>query len=262
MSLTLAIMIHATAVVIDFSKSLASRRLRLIQARVRSTTQRRGSNTKPLATSDRLTMSIVHLPSGTSDCSSFSPALDLLAGVEAARTTRLGGFDRLTIDHPGRRARLAPSHLARRHQQVMVDQFPPSIVPPLVEITLYGRKRRKVLGEHPPLATRFNDVEYGIKHRTLVSRGRPTRNLAGMCGSISAHSSSVVSLAYRSPSRRYLMRVISVHDIFGSPSLTPRQNHKWLESLNSIFGQPLRFLTPGAIGRETSRFSALKPMKS
>src|SRR5512144_887319 len=61
-----------------------------------------------------------------------------------------------------------------------------------------------------------------------------------MCGSISAHSSSVVSLAYRSPSRRYLMRVISVHDILGSPSLlTPRQNHKWLESLNSIFGQPL-----------------------
>src|SRR5512144_902644 len=65
-----------------------------------------------------------------------------------------------------------------------------------------------------------------------------------MCGSISAHSSSVVSLAYRSPSRRYLMRVISVHDILGSPSLlTPRQNHKWLESLNSIFGQPLRYST-------------------
>ena len=36
------------------------------------------------------------------------------------------------------------------------------------------------------------------------------------------------------------MRVISVHDILGSPSLlTPRQNHKWLKSLNSIFGQPL-----------------------
>jgi hypothetical protein len=46
MSLTLAIMIHATAVVIDFSKSLPSRRLRLIQARVPSTTQRRGGNTK------------------------------------------------------------------------------------------------------------------------------------------------------------------------------------------------------------------------
>jgi tetratricopeptide (TPR) repeat protein len=37
--------------------------------------------------------------------------------------------------------------------------------------------------------------------------------------------------------------VISVHDILGSPSfLAPRRNHKWLESLNSIFGQPLRGL--------------------
>ena len=161
MSLTLAIMIHATAVVIDFSKSLASRRLRLIQARVRSTTQRRGSNTKPLAMSNSSTMLIVQLPSGTSDARAFRriaaigedvaqpregasdraqkrgcavaildirrmddradqqsagvgedvslAALDLLAGVEAARTTRLGGFDRLAIDHPGRRARLAPA---------------------------------------------------------------------------------------------------------------------------------------------------------
>src|SRR4249920_989960 len=85
-------------------------------------------------------------------------AVDLLAGVEAARTTRLAGLDRLAIDHPGRGARLAPGHLARLHQQVVVDQFPPSIVPPLVEIALYGRKRRKVLGEHPPLATRFGSV--------------------------------------------------------------------------------------------------------
>jgi len=47
MSLTLAIMTHVAAVVINASKSLARRRLRLSQARVRSTTQRRGSSTKP-----------------------------------------------------------------------------------------------------------------------------------------------------------------------------------------------------------------------
>jgi hypothetical protein len=42
-----------------------------------------------------------------------------------------------------------------------------------------------------------------------------------------------------------LMRVISVHDILGSPSLLPsRQNHKGLESLNSIFGQPLTVNPP------------------
>src|SRR5512147_88509 len=130
----------------------------------------------------------------------------------------------------------------------MVDQFPPSIVPPLVEITLYSRKRRKVLGEHPPLATRFNDVEYCIRHRTHSGLARTANpKLCRHVRSISAHSSSVVSLAYRSPSRRYLMRVISVHDILGSPSLlAPRQNHKWLESLNSIFGQPLRCRFRGA----------------
>ena len=79
--------------------------------------------------------------------------------------------------------------------------------------------------------------------RILVSSGRSTRNFAGMCGSISVHSSSVVSLACRNLSRRYLMRVVSVHDILGSPSLlTPGQNHKWLEPRNSIFGQPLKVL--------------------
>ena len=39
------------------------------------------------------------------------------------------------------------------------------------------------------------------------------------------------------------MRVISVHDSQGSPFLlAPKQNRKWLESLNSIFGQPLKLL--------------------
>jgi hypothetical protein len=44
------------------SKSLASRRLRLSHARVRSTTHRRGRTSKPLAASDRLMIAMVHLP--------------------------------------------------------------------------------------------------------------------------------------------------------------------------------------------------------
>ena len=39
-----------------------------------------------------------------------------------------------------------------------------------------------------------------------------------MNGAIDAHSSSVVSLAYLSPSRRYFGRVISVQGIFVTPS--------------------------------------------
>src|SRR5690348_755026 len=49
---------NASALSVRFSKSLASRRQRLSHARVRSTTQRMGSTTKPLAWSDRLTISI------------------------------------------------------------------------------------------------------------------------------------------------------------------------------------------------------------
>jgi hypothetical protein len=51
--------------------------------------------------------------------------------------------------------------------------------------------------------------------------------LPGMQGAIIAHSSSVVSLAYRSPSRQYFARVISVQTILClRRSSQPRLNHK------------------------------------
>src|SRR5271157_4152464 len=65
---------QALALAIDASKSLARRRLRLSQARVRSTTQRRGKSSKPTAFCGRLTISIVHLPSLARAASSFGPA--------------------------------------------------------------------------------------------------------------------------------------------------------------------------------------------
>ena len=46
----------AVLLAIRVSTSLASRRLRPYQAKLRSTTQRRGRTTKPLARSQRLTM--------------------------------------------------------------------------------------------------------------------------------------------------------------------------------------------------------------
>ena len=70
-SLTLAIMSHVSALAIVASKSFASRRLRLSHAMVRSTTQRRGNSLKPLAASDRLTISIVHEPIEASAFLSF-----------------------------------------------------------------------------------------------------------------------------------------------------------------------------------------------
>ena len=65
---------HAVADAMVCSKSLASRRFRFSHASVRSTTQRRGRTTKPLAVSDRLTISRVHLPIRRSACRSLSPA--------------------------------------------------------------------------------------------------------------------------------------------------------------------------------------------
>ena len=73
-NLTLAIMSHASALTIVASKSFARRRLRLSQAMVRSTTQRRGNNLKPLAASDRLTISMVQRPIEASAFLSFGPA--------------------------------------------------------------------------------------------------------------------------------------------------------------------------------------------
>lgn len=52
-------LIHASAEAIDFCQSLANRRQRPSQAKVRSTTQRRGMTSKPCAVSERLTICIV-----------------------------------------------------------------------------------------------------------------------------------------------------------------------------------------------------------
>ena len=57
-----AIVIHASALAIVFSQSFANLRHRFSHAKVRSTTQRRGMTSKPLAVSERLTISIVQSP--------------------------------------------------------------------------------------------------------------------------------------------------------------------------------------------------------
>src|SRR5882724_841029 len=73
-SLTLAIRSQTAALAREASKSLARRRLRLSQARVRSTTQRRGSSVKPCASAARLTISRVQSPRRPSAVASFAPA--------------------------------------------------------------------------------------------------------------------------------------------------------------------------------------------
>ena len=62
MSWIIASLRYASAVAARHSKCLARRRLRPIQASVRSTTQRRGSTSKPLAVSERFTISSFQSP--------------------------------------------------------------------------------------------------------------------------------------------------------------------------------------------------------
>lgn len=69
-----AMVIHASAEATDLSKSLASLRHRPSQAKVRSTTQRRGRISKPWALSERLMISSVHFPIFCSRFLSLSPA--------------------------------------------------------------------------------------------------------------------------------------------------------------------------------------------
>ena len=73
-SLMLAIMIQESALSMFASKSFARRRFRLIQAMFRSTPHRRGKGSKPLAWSERLLISGVHVPIWASAVSSFGPA--------------------------------------------------------------------------------------------------------------------------------------------------------------------------------------------
>ena len=66
---------QACAVAIRVSKSLAKRRLRLSQARVRSTTHRRGRTSKPWASLGRLTISRVHRPIFFQGCFEFGSGI-------------------------------------------------------------------------------------------------------------------------------------------------------------------------------------------
>jgi len=64
---------QASLLAIVFSKSLARRRLRPVQANVRSTTQRFGSGLKVPLRSDRVTISIVQRPTSAIALRSLSP---------------------------------------------------------------------------------------------------------------------------------------------------------------------------------------------
>src|SRR5216683_6433665 len=108
---------------------------------------------------------------GVGDDMAFA-ALDLLAGVIAARSATLGGLDRLAVDDPGRRTWLTAHRLARREQQGEVDALPNTAVAPPVKVMLHGRIRGKVMGQLAPLATRPGHVKQPVDNRPKVGLAR------------------------------------------------------------------------------------------
>lgn len=119
-------------------------------------------------------------PSGVSKKVPFAP-FDLLAGIEPARTTSLGGFNRLAVDHSCAGTCLPAVGLVRHHDKVVVDLLPSAIVAPPVEIPLHRRVGRKLRWQQPRLATALSDEKIEFTNaRISVTRGRPRRFLSGM----------------------------------------------------------------------------------
>ena len=219
----------AVVVSISRSKSLASRRLRPSQAKVRSITQRRGSRWKPSAS--RGPLDDLELQSlarggahgdvalvagigeqmlaarGNVDGSGRRPvpgrrgpgcwrmddqpqrqaqrvgeqmplaAVDLLAGVEAARAAGLGRLDALAVDDRGGRRRLTAGLLARRHEQGGLDRRPDAVLPESPEIAVDRAPRRELARQHAPWAAGAEQVQQRVQH---LAQRRPTPPTAAL----------------------------------------------------------------------------------
>jgi len=102
---------------------------------------------------------------------------DLLGRIVTPRPAAFGRLDRLTVDHSGRRARLAGRRFARLLQQVEIDGLKQAVVAPVVEIALHSGKRRKVLGQHPPLTAGPRDIQCRVQYGAQLGRARPAQTL-------------------------------------------------------------------------------------
>src|SRR5450759_18817 len=72
-------------------------------------------------------------------------SFDLLGGIEPARTSSLGGFTRLAVDHSCGGTCLSAVGLAHHHDKMVVDLLPGAVVAPPVEVPLHRRVGRKLL---------------------------------------------------------------------------------------------------------------------
>ena len=152
--------IQASAEATDFSQSLASLRQRPSQAKVRSTTHRRGSTSKPLAVSERVTTSIVHAPNRRERAAQFRPRIATVG--EDVAEPRARPADR---GEDGRRA-VAVLHVGGMHDQAeqQTDGVDDGVALAPVDLLAVRRGARTVYGRLPR-------GKGSIGFRRLVGRG-------------------------------------------------------------------------------------------
>src|SRR6516164_2781950 len=58
-----------------------------------------------------------------------------------------------------------------------IDLLKQAVVSPIVEVALYGRERRKVVRQHPPLTAGPPDIQDRVQHRSQPGLARPAQRL-------------------------------------------------------------------------------------
>src|SRR5215210_5610021 len=101
-------------------------------------------------------------------------AVDLFPGVVARYASAFGRLHALAVDDARRGTGLAAFQFTRAHDQQLVEGLPQTAVTPSVEVALHRGPRRKILGEHPPLAPAGRDEQNGIHDRAQIDRARPS----------------------------------------------------------------------------------------
>src|SRR5271163_515550 len=174
----------------------------------------------------------------------FAP-LDLLGRIVTPRPAALGRLDRLTVDHPRRRARVAARRFARLQQQVKIDVLKQAAVSPVVEVALHRRERRKVLGQHPPLTAGPRDGQDCIEHAAQFGRARPAQTLSRRHVRLNQRPFGVGQVACVALSLSHILSAsdfgphLVLDDCFATTIMS-----QLAEITQFIFGRPLRYPQP------------------
>ena len=103
-------------------------------------------------------------------------ALDPFPGIISSNPATFCSFYTLAIDDPGCWMGVSALRKARSFDQFAVDFIEHPIIAPSVEIAADGRNRRKVVGQHAPLAASRRDIEDRVEHIAQIRRSRAARS--------------------------------------------------------------------------------------